>query len=126
MQNYTHGDVETITLTETGAGDTLIAVETTVADVASVHETIDDHGIMRMRSIGAVVLESGKPVTMQPGGRHIMLMGLKAPLKVGDRFNLTLKFEHAAPMTVTVLVEPLGVAPVGAMPGMTGNGDHMH
>jgi copper(I)-binding protein len=49
-------------------------------------------------------------VTLAPGGYHLMLMGLKAPLRAGDTFPLTLQFEHAPPLTVTVAVEPLNAS----------------
>ena len=65
---------------------------------------------MRMRPLAGIALEPGKPVTLAPGGYHVMLMGLKAPLKQGDQFPLTLTFERAPPMTVTVNVEALGAS----------------
>ena len=128
--NVTNGAAY-VTLTEQGAADRLVGVSTPVAASADVHETINDGGVMKMRSVGALALEPGKPVTMDPGGKHIMLMGLKAPLKAGDKFPLTLRFEHAAPVTVTVVVEGLGSgsAPMNGMPGiggMTGMGSHTH
>jgi copper(I)-binding protein len=97
-----------VTITETGSPDKLIGVSTPVAAAASLHETIDDGGVMKMRPVAGLPLDPGKPVAMAPGGKHIMLMGLKAPLKAGDTFPLTLRFEHAAPVTVTVVVEGLG------------------
>ena len=123
-----------VTLTETGAADTLTGASTPAAKTAEVHETISDNGVMKMRPVGPLPLVAGTPVKMEPGGKHIMLMGLKAPLKAGDKFPLTLTFAHAAPMTVTVIVEAAGVAipsmnGMGNMPGMSnmpGMGSHMH
>ena len=107
-----------MTIAEKGDADKLVGVSTPAAAMVEVHETIDDNGVMKMRPVRGLALEPGKPVALAPGGRHIMLMGLKAPLKVGDTFPLTLRFEHAAPVTITVTVE----SPSG-MPGM---GNHMH
>ena len=77
---------------------------------------MNDNGVMKMRPIaGGIALDSGKSVAFEPGGRHIMLMGLKAPLKAGDKFPITFVFAHAAPMTVSVTVE-----------GMSGNGMNGH
>jgi hypothetical protein len=69
---------------------------------------MSDMGMMKMRPVPGLSVAPGKPVKLAPGGYHIMLMGLKAPLKQGDSFPLTLRFEHAAPMTVTVNVEAIG------------------
>lgn len=93
------------TITDIGSPDRLVGVSTPAADKAELHESIDDHGVMKMRGVPGVALERGKPVTFAPGGYHVMLMGLKQPLKVGDHFPLTLSFEHAAPVTVTVTVQ---------------------
>ncbi len=117
-----------VTLTETGTADTLTGASTPAAKTAEVHETINDNGVMKMRPVGSLPLVAGTQVKMEPGGKHIMLMGLKAPLKAGDKFPLTLTFAHAAPVTVTVVVEAAGVA-VPSMHGMgniPGMGSHMH
>lgn len=109
------------TLTNSGPADQLIGVSTPIAASAGVHETIDDGGVMRMRPVASLALPPGKPVTLRPGAYHVMLIGLKAPLKVGDSFPLTLSFAHAAPMTVTVTVrvQPAGSGMGNApMPGM--------
>jgi periplasmic copper chaperone A len=102
------------------ASDHLVGVSTPVAATAETHETINDNGIMKMRPVPPIALEPGKPVTFKPGGYHVMLMGLKGALKPGDSFPLTLTFEHAAPITITVKVEAAGGAPMdhGSMPGM--------
>ena len=97
-----------LTLTQTGAADRLTGISTPAADMAMLHETIDDRGVMKMREVDGLALESGKPVILAPGGKHIMLMGLKAPLKEGSRFPMTLTFQHAPPMTVTVTVQGVG------------------
>ena len=48
-----------------------------MAATAELNETIDDHGVMKMRPVDGVALEPGKPVTFKPGGYHVMLTGLK-------------------------------------------------
>ncbi len=93
-----------LTVTDNGTPDVLTGVSTPVAATADLHESIDDHGVMKMRPLGQVALDPGKPVTFKPGGYHIMLMGLKAPLKAGESFPLTLTFAHAQPITVNVKV----------------------
>ena len=110
-----------LTLTNNGAPDELVGASTPVAASAGVHETINDNGVMKMRPVRSIALEPGKKVTFTPGGYHVMLIGLKAPLKVGDSFPLTLSFAHAQPITVTVKVQA-GGAGMGhaSMPGMPG------
>ena len=97
-----------LTITDQGPPDRLTGVSTPVADTAELHESMADMGTMKMRPLSGLTLAPGKPVTLAPGGYHVMLLGLKAPLKAGDTFPLTLRFEHAEPLTVTVAVEPIG------------------
>jgi hypothetical protein len=108
------------TVTDKGSPDHLVGVSTPIAATADLHETIDDNGIMKMRSVSSIALEPGKPVIFKPGSYHVMLMGLKHPLKTGDTFPLTLTFEHAQPITIAAKVEAAGGANMdhGAMPGM--------
>jgi copper(I)-binding protein len=96
-----------LTITDQGQPDRLTGASTPIADAAELHESMADMGTMKMRPLAGLTLAPGKPVKLAPGGYHVMLMGLKAPLKTGDTFPLTLRFEHAPPMTVTVAVEPL-------------------
>ena len=63
---------------------------------------------MRMRQVDAIALPAGKTVKLEPGGYHLMFVGLKAPLKAGDKFPMKLKFEKAGELTVDVRVEPAG------------------
>ncbi len=96
-----------LTITDQGQADRLTGVSTPVADTAELHESMSDMGTMKMRPLDGLTLAPGTPVKLAPGGYHVMLTGLKAPLKAGDTFPLTLRFEHAPPLTVTITVEPL-------------------
>jgi len=98
------------------AADRLVGAETPVAARAEVHTMTMDGAVMRMRPVDSVPLPAGQAVALAPGGLHIMLTGLKAPLKAGQDFPLTLRFEHAPPLTVAVHVEPLGVRAGGKQP----------
>jgi copper(I)-binding protein len=97
-------------------GDTLTGASTPVADKAELHEMEMSGNVMKMRAVGPLDLPAGKPVTLKPGGIHVMLLGLKQPLQAGQTFPLTLDFAKAGPRQVTVAVEK-----VGAM-GMSGGG----
>ena len=73
------------------------------ATAGTTHDTTDDTAAeMTMRHISAVVLPAGETVTLEPGGLHVMLVGLAGPLESGSSFDLTLTFATAAPETVTV------------------------
>jgi copper(I)-binding protein len=96
------------TITDQGQPEQLTGASTPVAASAELHESMDDMGMMKMRPMAGLALPPGKPVKLAPGGYHLMLLGLKAPLKAGDTFPLTLQFAHAPPQTVTVTVEPIG------------------
>ena len=112
-----------LTLANRGkADDKLVAVSTPVAGMAGLHAEIMDNGVMKMRAIESVDLKPGSTATLKPGGRHIMLMDLKRPLKRGDHFTMTLTFMHAPPLTVQVEVAKVGAAApdTGDMHGMKG------
>lgn len=85
--------------------DRLIGVSTPVAKKAELHTHIQDGELVRMRQIDAIELVSSSTVALEPGGLHIMLLGLKQPLVKGKAFPLTLVFEEAGPVVVQVDVQ---------------------
>jgi copper(I)-binding protein len=99
-----------LTITDTGPADRLMSVASPVAATAALHESFSENGVSKMREIGGLAVSPGTPVTLAPGGYHIMLMGLKQPLKQGDAFPVTLTFEKAGPVTATVTVEKPGAS----------------
>lgn len=92
------------------AADKLVSATADVSASVELHEMKMEGNVMRMREVTGVDVPAGKAVELKPGGLHIMLMGLKAPLKQGDKFPLKLKFEKAGEVTVTVNVEGPGAA----------------
>lgn len=86
------------------AGDKLVAVESSVAKRAALHTHMMADGVMKMRPVDDVPLPAGESVVLEPGGLHIMLMGLKAPLKEGTSFPLFLTFEKAGTVGINVKV----------------------
>jgi copper(I)-binding protein len=66
--------------------------------------------VMKMRPIASLDIPAGQPVTLKPGGDHVMLLGLNGPLREGQSFPLTLTFEKAGAREVTVAVEKPGAA----------------
>lgn len=98
-----------LTVANSGTSDDkLIAVESPVAARAQMHTEIDDNGIVKMRPLKSVDIKAHGKATLAPAGRHIMLMGLKHPLKNGDHFPLTLTFEKGGKVAVTVTVKKAG------------------
>lgn len=89
--------------------DTLLSLTTPVAALAELHETTNTDGVMKMRAVTALAIPAGAMIELKPATMHIMLTGLKAPLKEGEVVALTLKFEKAGAITVDVLVEKAGV-----------------
>ncbi|MDB5854967.1 MAG: rane protein [Herminiimonas sp.] len=88
------------------SADRLLSVSTQAARSATLHTMTMDGNIMRMREADAMTIKPGATVVMKPGmGFHIMLTGLKSPLKVGDRFPITLTFEKNGKLEVTVVVQ---------------------
>lgn len=87
--------------------DRLLSAVTPVAASVEIHRSsVDGQNVMRMRALDALEIPAG--TTLQPrhgGDTHLMLIGLKAPLKVGDRFPLTLRFERGGEREVTVWVQ---------------------
>ena len=79
-----------LTITNKGTtADRLIAVRTPVAEQAEIHEMKMDGNVMRMRALdGGLEIPAGATVTLAPGGFHLMLMGLKAPLVRDTRVPL--------------------------------------
>ncbi len=75
-------------------------------------------GIMKMRPIEAIDLPAGQKVTLKPGAMHVMLLGLRGPLRLGQTFPLTLYFDKAGTREVAVSVEKAGAMghPGGAPP----------
>ena len=94
-----------LTLTNKGPADRLLSAATPAADTVEIHSMVMDGDVMKMRQLDALALGPGQTVELKPGGYHLMLMGLKAPLRVGDQFPLTLKFEKGGEKVVTLRVE---------------------
>jgi copper(I)-binding protein len=90
--------------------DRLIAVSTPAAKHAKPHTHLLEDGVMKMRPVEAIEIAPGDPAVLQPGGLHIMLMGLAAPLETGKPFPMTLVFENAGSVDVEVHVtDPLNL-----------------
>jgi copper(I)-binding protein len=72
---------------------TLVGVSSPVAGSAELHSMTSEGGMMRMREVKSIELPAGKHVNLRESGYHLMLNGLKAPLKAGDSIPLTLEIK---------------------------------
>lgn len=104
------------------AAERLVGGSGAVAGRLEIHEMAMEGGIMKMRPLDkGVAIEPGKTVKLAPGGYHIMLMDLKSPLKQGDKVPLTLQFEKAGKVNVSLDVQGVGAqAPGGDHSGHSG------
>ncbi|MBO33592.1 MAG: hypothetical protein CMM74_11550 [Rhodospirillaceae bacterium] len=91
--------------------DRFIGVSSDVAMKTEIHNHILEGGIMKMRQVkGGIEVKPGHPVILKPGSYHIMMMGLKAPLKLGGTIQVTLEFEKAGKILVKVPVLKVGAS----------------
>ncbi len=96
-------------LVNRGATDRLVSIRAAgVATSVEMHMMNMTGDVMKMRQVAAIDLPAGKTVALEPGGYHLMLVGLKAPLQAGTQFPMELKFEKAGVVTVQVAVEAPG------------------
>jgi len=84
--------------------DRLMSISSPIARTVEIHETSMVKGIMQMRAVTSVDCPPGATVKVEPGGLHVMLIGLTGPLKAGLEFPLSLRFRDAGAVTVRVLV----------------------
>ena len=93
-----------------GAADTLLALESPVAGRVEVHSSKIEGGMMTMRPEPALAIPAGGRVAFSPGHLHTMLLDLHQPLVQGTVFELTLIFRHAGRVSVPVTVRKLDAA----------------
>lgn len=89
--------------------DRLVSATTPVAKEVQLHTMSMEGGIMRMRQVsGGITVPAKGKLEMKPGGYHLMFMGLNRPLKKGERFPVTLRFERAGSLKVQFAVQAVG------------------
>ena len=92
-----------LTVANAGGGDRLLAVSSPSA-AASLHSTSMDNGVMRMRPVERLDVPAQSTVSLEPGGTHVMLTGLKQPLAEGSTIELDLRFEKSGERRVAAEV----------------------
>jgi len=103
------------------ASDVLLGVASPAAQQSELHRTSSEQGMARMRPAGEIQIGAGQTLTAEPGGLHVMLKGLHAPLLQGAKVPLDLTFRHAGTIAVEITVRP---ATIGAMHHDHADHDH--
>jgi periplasmic copper chaperone A len=109
-----------LTIENKGAApDRLIGGSADIAGKVQLHEMATSNGVMTMRPLdNGLIIEPGKTVKLAPGGYHLMLFDLKSPLKQGDRLPVTLEFEKAGKVKLSLDVQGVGAqGPAGKADG---------
>ena len=96
-----------LSITNHGAmADRLLAVESGLARKTELHTMEVTNDVMKMRQIdGGIAIPAGKTIQLAPGGLHVMLIGLKAPLNADENYQVTLVFEKAGKVELTGLAK---------------------
>lgn len=112
-----NGAVYMMLLNKGPTDDRLLGASTPMAEKVQFHSETDENGMMKMQQLSSIPVRPGMAIALKPGATHAMMMGLRQALKEGQRFPLTLEFEKAGEISITV---PIGG--IGAM-GPSGMGD---
>ncbi len=107
---------------QSDADHTLVAAESTVAQAVELHTHVMEEGMMKMRRIEKIDLPAGQEVALQPGGLHIMLIGLNQELQPDAQVALTLVFEDGSKSEIQAPVRMLQMQ----MSGQGGGMQHSH
>jgi copper(I)-binding protein len=93
------------------AADRLIGGSTAVASRFEIHQMAMEDGVMKMRPVAdGIEVKPGQAVELRPGSFHVMLVGLKQPLRQGERLKGTLIFANAGKVDVEFAVESIGAS----------------
>jgi periplasmic copper chaperone A len=104
---------------KSSSADRLTGGSSDVADKVQIHEMSMTNGTMQMRELAnGLAIPAGGTVVLKPGSYHIMLIGLKKPLKAGETVPLTLTFAKAGKVSVKVPVQAMGAMPPDKSGGM--------
>lgn len=105
--------------------DELIGAASAVAQMVELHKSeVNDQGVMMMMKQDSIALPANGEIQFQPGGYHIMLMGLNRDLKEGDTFQVTLKFKQHPDLVLDVTVRGGGMEMQPS--GGESEGSHSH
>ena len=94
----------------------LVKSHSNISKVVELHTHKKEGGMMRMRQVDKIIIKAGSKTVLQPGGLHVMFIGLKQELKVGNSVDLELEFDNGETIKL--------IAPIKMVAGM--NKKQMH
>ncbi|MCR4304987.1 MAG: copper chaperone PCu(A)C [Gallionella sp.] len=103
----------------------LLGVSSTVSSAVEMHSMTHEKGMMRMRQVESIEIPAGKRVNLGESGYHLMLAGLKAPLKAGENIPLTLTIKESNNRTVKIETRA-EVKPLTTTKASTHKDNHKH
>lgn len=99
----------------------LVKASSDAAKVVELHTHVNDQGVMRMRKVDKIDLPAGQTVELRPGGLHVMFIGLKRDLNIGESVDVNLEFSDGSQIQITAPVHK-----VMMKPGMKGHENKKH
>jgi hypothetical protein len=97
----------------------IVAVSSSASNSAEIHSMVHEGGMMKMRALESLPLKAKQEVSLGNDGNHLMLIGLKNPLKAGDSVELTVTVQFADKRKENVAVK-------AEVKPLTESHDHMH
>ena len=104
------------------SADRVVSASSPAAAALELHTHVMNDGVAQMRAVSGIDVPAKGKVELKPGGLHIMLINLQAPLKAGDKIPLTLRFEKAGERTIKVPI--MAQAPDGKTADAMGHDQH--
>lgn len=116
-----------MTITGGKAADRVLSASSPAAETVELHTHLMEGGVAKMRAVAAIEVPANARVELKPGGLHLMLINLKAPLKAGETIPLKLRFEKAGEVEVKVAIaaQPSATAAAQGTNG-TKEAEHKH
>ena len=103
-----NGAVYFLVQNHSASADELVGVTSDIAEAVEMHESKMDGDVMQMKQVMSIPVKGKESIEFAPGGLHVMLIGLRQELKVGDEFQITLQFQGQGDLTLTVPVQEMG------------------
>ncbi len=103
-----HAGAGFMTIRSLGAADRLLGFASPACERPELHTHLHDNGVMRMRQVDAIDIPAGGEAVLQPGGLHLMFIGLNGQLAEGDTVPVTLIFEQAGEVQISLPVKAPG------------------
>jgi periplasmic copper chaperone A len=100
-----NGAVYFVLQNHSAAADELTGVSSEIAQAVEMHQSTMEGDVMQMQQVMSVPIEGKEGIEFAPGGYHVMLIGLKQDVKLGDQIQVTLNFADHEDITISVPVQ---------------------